>query len=67
MQKMGKGKEQMMLTDKDIQDAIENCEWRKDVSGVWVCAGDIVPCLKHIDDGKCDTLMRLFAKERSRR
>ena len=52
-----------MLTDKDIQSAIETCIWRKDVGGVWVCTGDIVPCLKHIDDGKCDTLMRLFEQE----
>lgn len=53
-----------MLTDKDIQDAIKNCYWRKDVHGVWVCSGDVVPCLKHVDDGLCDTLKRLFAEER---
>lgn len=53
-----------MLTDKDIHDAIENCEWRKDVGGTWICRGDIVPCLKHIDDGRCDMLIRLFATER---
>ena len=52
-----------MLTDKDIQDAIENCKWRKDLHGTWICEGDIVPCLKHIDDGRCDTLIRLFAKK----
>lgn len=52
-----------MLTDTDIQSAIETCIWRKDIGGAWVCAGDIVPCLKHIEDGKCDTLMRLFEKE----
>ena len=22
-----------MLTDKDIRDAVENCEWRKDLGG----------------------------------
>lgn len=52
-----------MLTDKDIHDAIENCQWRKDLGGTWICSGDIVPCLKHIDDGGCDTLKRLFAQE----
>ena len=51
-----------MLTDKDIQDAIENCEWRRNVCNVWVCGGDIVPCYKHIDDGRCDTLKKLFAE-----
>ena len=52
-----------MLTDKDVQDAIENCKWRKVLHGTWICEGDIVPCLKHIDDGGCDTLIRLFAKD----
>lgn len=52
-----------MLTDEMINEAIKNCFWRKDVGGVWICTGDIVPCLKHIDEGKCDTLIRLFAKE----
>lgn len=52
-----------MLTDNDIKEAIEKCIWRRDVCGTWVCAGDIVPCLKHINDGKCDTLIRLFATE----
>lgn len=56
-----------MLTDKDIQDAIEKCEWRRNFGGIWVCVGDIVPCIKHINDGRCDTLMKLFTKERSRR
>ena len=52
-----------MLTDKDIQDTIENCKWRKDLHGTWICAGDIAPCLKHIDDGRCDTLIKLFAEK----
>ena len=52
-----------MLTDEMINEAVKNCFWRKDVGGVWICTGDIVPCLKHIDEGKCDTLIRLFAKE----
>lgn len=49
-----------MLTDNDIKSAIETCQWRQDVGGTWICGGDIVPCLKHIDDGKCDTLKKLF-------
>ena len=56
-----------MLTDKDIHDAIENCQWRKEFDGTWICSGDLVPCLKHIDDGLCDTLKRLFAKETAER
>ena len=53
-----------MLTDKDIQNAIEECQWRKNLAGTWICTGDIVPCLKHIDDGRCDTLIRLFMEMR---
>lgn len=52
------------MTDKDIQEAIENCFWRKNIGGVYVCSGDIVPCEKHIYDGKCPTLIELYAKER---
>ena len=51
------------MTDKDIQEAIDNCIWRRDVSGIWICAGDVVPCEKHIHDGRCHTLIELFAKE----
>ena len=53
-----------MLTDKDIQDAIEKCKWRRNFGDIWICGGDLVPCIKHINDGRCDTLMKLFAKER---
>lgn len=52
------------MTDKDIYEAIDNCIWRRDIGGVWVCGGDIVPCEKHIYDGKCPTLIELYAKER---
>lgn len=51
------------MSDEDIQNAIENCGWRMNMGGTWICKGDIVPCLKHIDDGRCDTLRKLFAKE----
>lgn len=52
------------MTDKDIQEAIKNCFWREVINGVYVCTGDIVPCEKHIYDGKCSTLIELFANER---
>lgn len=52
------------MTDKDIQEAIDNCIWRRDILGAWVCGADIVPCEKHIYDGKCPTLIELYAKER---
>ena len=52
------------MIDKDIQEAIDKCFWRKDVGGVWLCSGDVVPCEKHIYDGKCPTLIELYEKER---
>ena len=58
------GKVVQRMTYKDIQEAIDNCIWRKNVGGEWVCGGDIVPCEKHIYDGKCPTLIELYAKER---
>lgn len=51
------------MTDKDIQEAIDKCFWRKDIDGVWICSGELVPCKKHIYDGKCPTLIELYAKE----
>ena len=53
-----------MLNDETIHNAIETCEWRMAVGGTWICKGDVVPCLKHIDDGRCDTLTKLFAEGR---
>ena len=53
-----------MITDKDVQEAIETCLWRKDIGGVWICSGDLVPCKKHIYDGKCPTLIEFFSKEK---
>ena len=51
------------MTDKDIQEAIDKCFWRQNINGVWVCGGDIVPCEKHIYDGRCPTPIELFAKK----
>lgn len=58
------GKVVQKMTDKDIQEAINDCIWRMNVCGVWVCEGDVVPCEKHIHDGKCPTLIELYAKEK---
>ena len=51
-----------MPTEKQIFEAINNCIWRKDVGGIYICTGDCCPCEKHIADGMCDTLIRLFMK-----
>lgn len=49
-----------MSTGDPIEDAIKKCKWRLEFDGAWICRGDLVPCLKHIEDGRCDTLIKLF-------
>ena len=58
------------MTDKEIRHAIKTCIWRhdalkgKDRSDRYViCKGLCEPCLKVIDDGRCDTLIELFKRE----
>lgn len=48
------------LTDSDIKKAIKNCKWKKNFGGIDVCVGVCNVCVKTIEDGKCDTLQRLF-------
>ena len=52
-----------MITDEQINEAIENCIWRKKTYDVYICMGDIAPCTKHINDGLCFTLKELFGRE----
>lgn len=47
---------------KRISDAIDNCRWRQDFDGIRICSGDVTPCFKHIEDGKCSMLIKLFEK-----
>ena len=56
------------MTDKDIQDAIENCHWKTDNRQLnlakGVCIALCIPCAKGVAAGQCPTLIELFAKER---
>lgn len=49
-------------TQEDINKAIHDCFWRKDICGVDICAGNCCPCALEIERGRCDTLRRLFAE-----
>lgn len=58
------------MTEKQIKSAIRNCHWRDDAFNgkrrdmrEVICRGLCLPCLKVIDDGKCDTLIELFKAE----
>ena len=52
----------MAVTQEQIDEAIKNCFWRKDMGGVDVCRGDLTPCMRVIEKGNCDTLKKLFAE-----
>ena len=48
------------ITQEDIDKAIKECYWRKDVGGASVCSGALAPCSRVIKKGQCDTLIRLY-------
>ena len=50
------------ITDKDIKHAIDTCQWRLNIGGVYVCEGMCGACVKVIENGQCDTLKKLFSK-----
>ena len=50
------------ITQKQIDDAIRDCHWKRDVAGVPVCGGEVAPCSVVIDNGKCDALIQLFSQ-----
>lgn len=52
----------MEITQKQIDDAINNCEWKRDCKGVDICGGEIGVCGRIIESGKCPILRELFAK-----
>lgn len=51
------------LTEKELNSAIRNCHWRHKVHGernLHLCGGECNICEKLIEEGRCDTLQRLF-------
>ena len=53
-----------MITEKQIDEAIEKCYWRKEIEGASICTGNVLPCTKAIEKGLCEALINLYAKER---
>lgn len=47
------------ITQADIDKAIQECYWRKEVADVSICAGHCVPCVKAIVSGKCEAVRKL--------
>lgn len=52
----------MEITQKEIDDTINNCEWKINCNGVDVCGGELGACGRIIESGKCPILKELFAK-----
>ena len=52
----------MEIAQKQIDDAINNCEWKKECNGVNICGGELGVCRRIIKNGKCPVLKELFAK-----
>lgn len=52
----------MEITQEQIDDAINNCEWKRDCHGVTVCGGELGACVRIIESGKCPILKELFTK-----
>jgi len=48
------------IKQEDIDKAIKECYWRKDVCGASVCSGMLAPCSRIIEKGQCDTLISLY-------
>ena len=48
------------IKQEDIDTAIKECFWRKDVGGVSICSGMLAPCSRVIEKCQCDTLINLY-------
>ena len=53
----------MDIEQDQITQAIRNCEWRRCMQSVDVCAIEVAPCMKVIDKGKCEAMKKLFSSE----
>lgn len=57
------------MSNKEAEHAIRTCKWRddafkhqRDMRQV-ICRGMCLPCLRVIETGECDTLLKLARKE----
>ena len=50
------------ITQADIENAISECYWRKEVAKVSFCAANCIPCVKVINSGECEALRELVNK-----
>lgn len=55
----------MEITQEMIDDAIKNCDWRKEVGEFSICRGEVLVCSHVINSGKCDALKKLFRGDKN--
>ena len=55
------------MTDKEFQESIlqsiKKCHWRKNVYGVDICTGNVLPCVRAIEKGDCEIIQKFAEKE----
>ena len=56
------------MTDKEFQEiilqSIKKCHWRKNMYGVDICTGNVLPCAKAIEKGDCEIIKQKFADDK---
>lgn len=50
--------------DKDIQNAFDECYFRKEFEGADVCRDMCMPCERTIESGQCTMLKNYFSKRK---
>ena len=51
------------MTDKEFQESIKKCHWRKNVYDVDICTGNVLPCARTIEKGDCEIIQKFAEKE----
>lgn len=53
------------MMDKEFQEkilqSIKECRWRKDMFGIDICTGNVLPCVRVIGKGDCELIKQKFA------
>lgn len=51
------------MTEKELNEAIQICHWRQMFNEIVFCRINCAPCSIMIEQGKCNTLKKIFEKE----
>lgn len=53
-----------MITEKELNEAIQTCYWRLIFDGIAICRGDCAPCSRLIEQASVIRLNRYLQKNR---